>query len=356
MKKVIQSLYSGLGGHASVVFSLLDTEFINDYENVLVFFGVEEILESHKKKSLDLDIKYYSLIKKSKRYLKPFISFKKILNNENPDVIIIHGSELIFPAIWYCKDKKTKVIYVEHEPNHTKTILERLQTSYSLKHADKVVCLNEIYKSQLLSQSNSKATVKVIPNGIDIERFLPTRKKTHIKNIGMAARLTNTKDHKNLIYAFSLLLKSNPDCLLKIAGTGDLEDKLKNYASELNIANSVQFLGLLNENEMIGFYQNLDLYVHATYSETLSTSIIQAMSCALIVITSDIENNRALIENSKDGLLYEDGNSDSLYSIMVKIVNSYDKYNHIEEKARNKIEQYYSNKTMAKGYKQLIEQ
>jgi len=59
MTKVVQSLYSGLGGHASVVFSLLDTDFIDESDNVLVFFGIEEILESHKKKSIDLNIKYF---------------------------------------------------------------------------------------------------------------------------------------------------------------------------------------------------------------------------------------------------------------------------------------------------------
>jgi len=354
MTKVVQSLYSGLGGHASVVFSLLDTDFIDESDNVLVFFGIEEILESHKKKSIDLNIKYFSLLKKSKQYLKPFNNFKKILIEENPDVIIIHGSELIFPAIKFSKRKTTKVIYVEHEPNHTKTILEKLQTYYALKYANTVICLNNIYKTQLESKLNSNTIINVIPNGIDVNKFCPIKKRSEIKTIGMAARLTNTKDHKNLIYAFSTLLKSNPDIQLKIAGTGNLEDKMKNYVSELNITNSVQFLGLLNEMEMIDFYQNIDLYVHATYSETLSTSILQAMSCGLIVITSDIENNKSLIEDSKDGLLYKDGNPDSLFSIINKVVNSYNKYSYLEKNARRKIEKYYSNKIMANGYKKLL--
>jgi glycosyltransferase involved in cell wall biosynthesis len=354
MQKVVQTLYSGLGGHANVIFSLLNTKFGVEFENVLVFFGVEKVLESHKENADKLSVNYLSIIKKPKHYFKAFSDFKSILKSEKPEVVIVHGSELIFPAIRFRKECKTKVFYVEHEPNHTKTILERLQSWYALKYSDGVVCLNSIYKAELKRKSTPKNEIKIIPNGIDSENFVPTLIRNKIQNIGMAARLTDTKDHKKLLLAFSMLIEKHPNTCLKIAGGGNLEQELKQYSESLKIQNSVSFLGVLNEDEMVKFYQSLDLYVHATKSETLSTSILQAMSTELIVITSDIDNNVVLIEDGVDGFVYENKNVESLLKVMDQVMINYSELAYIGTGARNKVKSYYSKDMMGQGYVDLV--
>ena len=40
--KIIHVIYSGLGGHANVLFPLLESDVLNEYEHVIVFFGIEK--------------------------------------------------------------------------------------------------------------------------------------------------------------------------------------------------------------------------------------------------------------------------------------------------------------------------
>lgn len=356
-KKVIQTLYSGLGGHSNVVFSLLNSDFLNEYRNVLVFFGVESVLSNYLEKTNELNIKDYSIQKKRKRYQASFRAFKNILKIEQPNVIIIHNSELILTAVKHKKDNPfCKIIYVEHEPNHSKTRLENFLSKFAAKSADIVVCLNKAYKQELINKHNFKARLEVISNGLNTKTYKRNSVSGKVEIIGMAARLVDTKDHKILIEAFYFLLKDIPSLKLKIAGTGNLMNKLSDQVRSLKIEDSVEFLGLLDEDEMLNFYNNIDLYVHATRSETLSTSILQAMSCQHLVITSNINNNLQLIDNGVDGILYENDNSKDLYLKIKDAIDNFDKLKYLGLAARKKVVNKYSNHLMSNNYIKVIEE
>lgn len=354
-KKVIQTLYSGLGGHASVVFSLLDSEFGKEFDNHLVFYGIEEIPLSYKNKLSKNTVSYNSIIKKPKQYIYPLYKFYNLLKRELPHTIIIHNSELVIPAYIYKKRKnKINIIFVEHEPNHIKNRINWFLSKFSLKKADVVVCLNETYKNELLKKYEPSAVIKVIPNGINIENFKRVKKISECKALGIAARITKTKDHKILIEAFSLLIKIYPFLQLKIAGSGDEENGLKEAISQLNLENNIQMLGMLNEDEMIKFLNDIDLYVHATSAETLSTSILQAMACELTVVTSDIKNNQVLIDTGINGYLYKNQSSEDLFQKMKYAIENFEEAKKLGIAARKKVIQNYSNQKMGESYLKLI--
>lgn len=352
--KVLQTLYSGLGGHGNVVFSLLESEFKHSFDHSLVFYGVEEIRPQYIEQSTALSIPYFAIQKKPKQYLKSFRDFKRILKTERPDRIIIHSSELILPAVKYAKNNNCPVYYVEHEPNHSKTRLENFLSKYALKKASNVICLNESYKEELMNRYGKNENIVVIPNGVDTNLFKPSETNPQPYHIGMAARITDTKDHKNLLLAFASILNEYPKAKLSIAGTGNLLNAIKAQVAQLKITDHVHFNGLLNEDEMIAFYKSLDLYVHATKSETLSTSLLQAMSCGLPVITSDIKNNALLIEDSKTGYLYKDKNPES---IALKIKTCFENRENtikISTAARQHILTNFTSESMASKYKHLM--
>jgi len=358
MQKIIHVIYSGLGGHANVVFPLLESNVLANYEHIIVFFGIETVLPDYLINAKKIGVKTYTIEKKPKHYLKPFSEFKNILRKENPHHILIHSSELLIPALKFSKkNKQVKVFYIEHENNGTKEFSLKLLSKIALKKANAIVCLSNEYKKELLEIYNSKTKVQVIPNGINLSKF----KKINTENqtpftFGMASRMIPGKDHTTLLYAFSIVIKKHPIAQLKIAGNGDTLNEVKKLAGKLKLDNNISFLGLLNETEMITFYQNLSVYIQATLAETLCTSILQAMSCQLPVIASDIENNKILIINNETGWLYLNKNSDDLAKKMLDSIEFSQKNNEISYKARTFCEEKFSSKTMAEGYKRLIEQ
>lgn len=355
--KVMQTLYSGLGGHSSVAFSLLDSSFGNHFTNYLVFYGIEHLSLFSQKKLQENKIKFSFIKKKPKRYLSPLLSFYRILKVETPDTLIIHNSELIYPAVVYKKIKKDiKILFVEHQHNQTKTKLQWIVSKYALKNADTVICLNELYKKEMLKELNlTKLSnkVKIIPNGINVKKFSGAE-KDKLKYLGMASRLTDNRDHKLLLAAFKQLSDEFPFLVLKIAGTGDQENVIKNLINKYDLEDKVEMLGLLNETEMVKFYRSLSFYVHSTLAETLSTSLLQAMACELPVITSDIKNNKQLIKDNENGYLYKNKDTDDLYQKMKYAVNNFEEAKGIGRAARIDVVENYSNETMGRKYLKLI--
>ena len=69
-KKIIHVIFSGLGGHANVLFPLLESKVLNDYNHVIVFFGIEAVVPSYLDRSTELGVKTHVVQKKTKQYLK----------------------------------------------------------------------------------------------------------------------------------------------------------------------------------------------------------------------------------------------------------------------------------------------
>jgi L-malate glycosyltransferase len=111
--------------------------------------------------------------------------------------------------------------------------------------------------------------------------------------------------------------------------------------------------GMLNENELLPFMQSLDIYVHATFGETLSNSIMQAMACGLPIIASDVWGVNNMIQNNGNGLLYESQNDAMLADEISELIVNVEKRKTLGKSARIFAEQNYSNQVMFNSYKQL---
>lgn len=318
--KVLHVLYSGLGGHGSVFFSITDADHknINQYE--ALFYGVEEVRETYIKKSNDRSIAWYFVKKDPGVDIASYRKIIRIVRNSKPDILFLHGGCYIFPA-WFAALFSTapiKIVVRETVPNHLKTKLDWVGLVFSLIVAKKTVFLSTEYRDAIKKKFPfffSDKRTRVIPNGIDLNIFKPApeREKGCIK-IGMQSRLSATKDHSTLIKAFALVLKEFPDenMQLWIAGDGDCRQQLEKLAGELIIEDKVIFSGMLEETALPGFINSLDIYVHATLGETMSTAIMQVMACRLPIIASDVLGVSNMIKNEENGLLVSAGNAKEL--------------------------------------------
>ncbi|HQW83822.1 MAG TPA: glycosyltransferase family 4 protein, partial [Ferruginibacter sp.] len=290
--KVLHILYSGLGGHGNVFFSMLDADEANEFDFVPVFFGVEEVREEYIKKAEANNLKWFFVKKKPGIDLEAYNELTSIIKAQLPDIIFLHSSAYIFPARKAVKQsaKKIKIIVRETQANHLKTKQEWLGLCIALLKADKVVFLSKEYRDAVRKKLyfifRNKKTV-VIPNGINLQLFSPSPAHDNVIRIGMQSRLTASKDHETLIKAFAECItvnKTGKKIELHIAGDGEMKQDLQQLAILLGIQNNVVFTGLLPVNELPAFINSLTIYVHATLGETMSTAIMQVMACRVPVI------------------------------------------------------------------------
>ena len=94
-----------------------------------------------------------------------------------------------------------------------------------------------------------------------------------------------TKGLDRSIRSFAAFRKCNPKALLAVVGSGDSRPFLSLIAS-LDLANSVRFLG--GRSDMADIYAAGDMLLHSAYKEVTGNVIVEAMLCALPVLTTPV--------------------------------------------------------------------
>jgi glycosyltransferase involved in cell wall biosynthesis len=176
-------------------------------------------------------------------------------------------------------------------------------------------------------------------------------------NIGMLGRLNITKDLQTLLKAFGMLsnnYKGSYNLKLLIAGDGDQMNALVQLTSELQLSNKVIFKGMIEENEIPDFFNKVDLYVHASMGETMSTAIMQAMACKKPIIGSDVPGINNMIINNHNGILVSPSNESLLFKSMHDVITNPALRRNLAESAFNHAVQNYSNQRMFSLYCRVI--
>lgn len=169
----------------------------------------------------------------------------------------------------------------------------------------------------------------------------------------MIGRFSEQKDQLTLIKAVQQL--NHPMVQLKLAGTGDQLSICEGFVSKFKLENTVVFCGLLNEAEISSLLDETTIYVHASFGETMPTSLMQAMACQLPVIGSDIPGINNLIVNEKDGILFEKSNVDQLTQQLKRLINDPELRHEIASEARKKAVNEFSHMRMFEAYKTVID-
>jgi glycosyltransferase involved in cell wall biosynthesis len=127
---------------------------------------------------------------------------------------------------------------------------------------------------------------------------------------GIVGRLTRQKGHTYALEAFSQISSRFPNAKLVIVGSGELEHDLRQFASELNLANQVTFAGFLND--MPSVYAAIDILVMPSLFEGLPFSLIEAMSMGRPVIASAVNGIPEIVKNGRNGILIPPRSSQAL--------------------------------------------
>lgn len=171
----------------------------------------------------------------------------------------------------------------------------------------------------------------IMPNGMNTKLFSPKidrrAKRASLKFssdsiiITCVARLRIGKGHDTLLEAFEKIFKEHPAINLLLVGDGEREGELRNKIKNYSSKNNIHFLG--NRNDIPEILAISDIFVLPTEAEGMSNAIMEAMAAGLPIITTDIPENRDVIENKKTGLLLPVGNTDSLAKNIISLISDH---------------------------------
>jgi glycosyltransferase involved in cell wall biosynthesis len=233
------------------------------------------------------------------------------------------------------------------------------------RFADWVVANSEAGRDFLIQRGVSSDRIKVIYNGIDLDRLRVSREDTEQvrrqlgvtsdgRAIGILARLFPQKRHDVFLRAAAIIHQVMPDVKVSIVGDGPLRSQLENLSSELGLGERVVFFG---EQKNVGAYLSaLDIAVLPSETEGCSNSILEAMALGKPVVATEAGGNRELISDGETGLLVPLGDADALAHSVMKLLSNRSAAQEMGQKARQAVASRFSVENMVNQYQSLYEE
>ena len=165
------------------------------------------------------------------------------------------------------------------------------------------------------SLQKSPGTVKLLPNGIDLDTYKPANtvdRKTSrnelgigsdVVLVGMVGRLWEQKNPELLLESCLALFEQGLENFeLLYVGDGELRKSLEDTVERSSFSKKIHFLGW--RDDIPRLLCSLDIFVLPSRWEGLPLAILEALGTGLPVIASDIPGNKDAVTEEIDGILF----------------------------------------------------
>jgi L-malate glycosyltransferase len=364
-RRILHCAYSGLGGHAAVLFALLSEASSRQSDHFVVFFGVEDLRANYAAQCRALDIPFIFIRKEGWLAPRSHAQLIKAIAGFGPDVVMINGSSLTVPLLLWraLTGASWGVLVRETQPNHLKTKPEWVGSYLAAALADGVAYLTAEYRAQidagLKLPLKRRGTAHIIANGVAVGAApdFESRETRSTLTLTMVSRIVPIKDHRTLLESMRLLVyeRGYTGLTLKIAGDGPMLSSLAIQSDATHLSDVVTLMGSIDSEEVAMLLKASDIYVHCTYGETMSNSILQAMAAGLPVVASAVVGVSNMIRHGVDGMLVPAQNPVALADALEELINSPARRRELGEAAWIRAKSEYSREMMATRYCDLFE-
>ncbi|HSL21364.1 MAG TPA: glycosyltransferase [Vicinamibacterales bacterium] len=237
----------------------------------------------------------------------------------------------------------------EINPDKSRPQIALQRFAYAAAH--RVVANSPAAAAQLAIEGVRGDRIRVIPNGIALERFLPKAHHSRIGSLITVANLRPEKRHDVLLEAFSRLDASR-GLTLRIVGDGSCRAALECQARDLGVAPRVEFLG--HREDVAELLATSDLFVLPSQSEAFPNGALEAMATGLPVVASSVGGLLDLIEHERNGLLVPPANPQALAEAIERLIAQPTLATALGESARRHVRDRYSFERTVAGFEHLF--
>jgi len=168
---------------------------------------------------------------------------------------------------------------------------------------------------------------RIIPHGVDLERFSP--KVTPIEkyndgklNILFVSRLEKRKGAKYLLQAYRRAKKDCPPSRLILVGPGDkAQREYERWVRAVNLQDVV-FTGHVPYADLPRYYHTADIFsIPAVGQESFGIVLLEAMAAGKPIVATNIEGYASVVDSGTEGILVKPKDEDALASALVSLAN-----------------------------------
>ena len=285
------------------------------------------------------------------KYWLAFIDY--IIKKENINLILNSNSKFGYTILPYIKSKYINIPildYVHMEEWYNRNGGYSRYSAMYESVIDKTLVCNENSRKILINHfEKSEDEVETVYIGVDENKFNPEiynkqkirqkylQKCENKKILSYICRISEQKRPLLFLQIIAKLKQKRQDFKVLVVGDGNLLNKMKEKAKELNIYDDIVFTGSLKDTAEI--YAISDLTINCSLKEGLALTSYESLSMGVPVVSSDVGGQKELItndvgqiiplmQNEKDIYLenYNQKEINNFVSAIDKVLNNLNEY------------------------------
>ena len=333
----------GLGGAERVVLDICKN--INQRQFNVSVIGIstqQELLVEFKKNHIKTQVLNHK--KTFGAFLSSLRSIYDYVKNNNVNIIHAHMFHtLLISSLIKLINPSLKIVFTPH--NSFISMRSRQWALWLLKPFRNT---DTIFSKDALRFFHKKEH-KIIPNGIDVEKYSHSHSHSHSQPFifVIVGRLEYMKNHTFLIDVVNQLKKY--DFRLKIVGSGILDRSLRSQVSNLNLNEKIEFLGA--RDDVISILNDCDCLLLPSLWEAFPIVLLEAAACNIPVITTSVGSIPSLIDN-ENGYIVD---LDEFKNAMLDVMNNYGEAKNKSINLFNKVKLDYQITNVVKQYEELYQ-
>ena len=202
------------------------------------------------------------------------------------------------------------IVRLRHYPLH------RPQIRWALRRASRVLAVSQSLKAVAAGLGVPSEHIRVIPNGVDADVFVPREPAEARRALGLpldatiivsVGGLNEGKGHHRIVAQLPELARRFPDLLYVIVGgerPGDSSRPLiESVAARLGVSNRVRLVGERPHEEVASWLSAADLFCLATRSEGWANVLLESLACGTPVVSTRVGGNAEIVSHEGLGIL-----------------------------------------------------
>lgn len=294
----------------------------------------------------------------------------KDIRKRSVDIVHIHNLSQFVPVIRRYNPDVKIIIHMHCEwltqiPKHIVT--ERLQAANLV-----VGCSKYVTRTITDSFPDAASRSGTLYNGVDVDAFSPTTRSEsartkHEKVLLFVGRVSPEKGLHDLIDAFERVVQKIPNTRLVIVGpvsvtpkqflvsisrdplvrsldrfyNGDYLENLKNRVAP-EITNKITFVGNVHHNQLARYYEEADLLINPSLSESFGMSLIEANACGIPVVATRVGGMKEAVSDRETGYLVAPQAPNELEEAIITLLENDDERRRMGMAGRERVKRLFS--------------
>ncbi len=232
---------------------------------------------------------------------------------------------------------------------------------FSIEESDAITCVSHYLRDRTQQLFTDQASIEVIPNFVDTAVYDRSRYQSaalrqqlapgaelllmHISNFRAVKRVTDT------IRILAAVREHGIGAQLVLIGDGPERTEAEHLCRTLGLCEAVHFIGkVLATAELLSA---ADIFLLPSQNESFGLAALEAMSCGVPVVASNVGGIPEVVSHGENGYLAEPGDVDRMARYCIELASNRKKWHRFSQAARSAAVERFSIERIIPRYEEL---